>query len=94
MVKRVHQITSGRGAWAAMDAVGGKTLEQVALSVRPRGTVLVYGSLSGALQAKDVTVSMQCVLVSETFSCQCTMGASDWTVHGDRLAIWSGPASE
>ena len=38
----------GRGAYAALDAVGGATTQLlVASGVRPGGTVLIYGALSG-----------------------------------------------
>lgn len=37
----------GRGAYAALDAVGGATTQLVTSGVRPGGTVLIYGALSG-----------------------------------------------
>lgn len=37
----------GRGAYAALDAVGGATMQLVTSGVRPGGTVLIYGALSG-----------------------------------------------
>lgn len=39
--------TEGRGAYAAIDAVGGETTKQLSLALRDGGTVYVYGALSG-----------------------------------------------
>ncbi|MCO5562518.1 hypothetical protein L7F22_016145 [Adiantum nelumboides] len=53
VVERVKDITAGKLAYAAVDAVGGSLTKTVAAAVRDRGRVLVYGVLSGW----DVTVS-------------------------------------
>ena len=45
--ERVQQITGGKGAWAAIDAVAGETTAKVIAATRTGGTVLVYGVLSG-----------------------------------------------
>ncbi|KAL3147631.1 hypothetical protein ABBQ38_014681 [Trebouxia sp. C0009 RCD-2024] len=47
LVERVKEITGGKGAYAAIDAVGGETTKQLALALRDGGTVYVYGALSG-----------------------------------------------
>lgn len=47
VVERVKAITGGKGAWSAMDAVGGEMFSKCASSVRAGGTVFVYGALSG-----------------------------------------------
>ncbi|KAK9795841.1 hypothetical protein WJX73_000478 [Symbiochloris irregularis] len=44
--QRVHQITGGKGAWGAVDAVAGDTTGKLVRSIRAGGTVLVYGILS------------------------------------------------
>jgi len=41
------RAAGGRGAYAALDAVGGATTQLVTSAVRPGGTVLIYGALSG-----------------------------------------------
>ena len=37
----------GRGAYAAIDAVGGEMTKHLSLALRDGGTVYVYGALSG-----------------------------------------------
>ena len=44
---RVKEITGGKGAYAAMDAVGGPGVERITNSLRDFGTVLIYGAMSG-----------------------------------------------
>ena len=46
-MKRVEQITDGKGAYAAIDAVGGIITHQLLAATRPFGRLLVYGVLSG-----------------------------------------------
>ncbi|KAK9829662.1 hypothetical protein WJX72_007192 [[Myrmecia] bisecta] len=53
VVGQVMKITGGKGAYGAIDAVGGEVTEKVMSAVRPKGTVLVYGAMSGpTLQVK------------------------------------------
>lgn len=47
IAERVGQITGGKGAYAAVDAVGGDLTGKLLAGVRPRGTLLIYGVLSG-----------------------------------------------
>eukprot|EP00877_Chromochloris_zofingiensis_P013456 jgi/Chrzof1/8364/Cz03g07200.t1 len=47
LVERVHRITGGAGAWAAVDAVGGDLTLQLSLAVRDNGKIVVYGALAG-----------------------------------------------
>ncbi|XP_024535476.1 enoyl-[acyl-carrier-protein] reductase, mitochondrial-like [Selaginella moellendorffii] len=51
IVKQVSEITGGKMAYAAIDAVGGEVTKVVCSSVRPRGTVLSYGALDGKMDA-------------------------------------------
>ena len=44
---RVKEITGGKGAYAAVDAVGGAGVERLTNSLRDFGTVLIYGAMSG-----------------------------------------------
>ncbi|MCO5579213.1 hypothetical protein L7F22_033067 [Adiantum nelumboides] len=53
VVERVKDITGGKLAYAAVDAVGGSLTKTIAAAVKDRGRVLVYGVFSGW----DVTVS-------------------------------------
>lgn len=46
LVERVKEITGGKGAFAAIDAVGGQMTKQLSLALRDGGTVYVYGALS------------------------------------------------
>ncbi|KAK9818162.1 hypothetical protein WJX72_008025 [[Myrmecia] bisecta] len=48
LVQRVKEITGGEGAYAAIDAVGGTTFQEVVSAVRDGGTALIYGRLSGS----------------------------------------------
>ena len=47
VVARAKEITGGRGAWGALDAVGGAMTGTLAASVRDDGQVFLYGVLSG-----------------------------------------------
>jgi NADPH:quinone reductase-like Zn-dependent oxidoreductase len=52
--ERVMQITEGRGAYGATDAVGGKITTQIIASLRKGGTVLIYGLMSGGNGEYDI----------------------------------------
>jgi NADPH:quinone reductase-like Zn-dependent oxidoreductase len=45
VVERIKELTDGRGAAAALDAVGGETGALALRALRPGGTLLVYGML-------------------------------------------------
>ncbi|MBP6015808.1 MAG: zinc-dependent alcohol dehydrogenase family protein [Candidatus Promineofilum sp.] len=47
VVERIKQVTDGRGASGALDAVGGEMGAQALRGLRAGGTMLVYGMLSG-----------------------------------------------
>ncbi|MCA9866967.1 MAG: zinc-dependent alcohol dehydrogenase family protein [Anaerolineae bacterium] len=47
VVARIKQVTDGRGASGALDAVGGEMGGQALRGLRPGGTMLIYGMLSG-----------------------------------------------
>ncbi|KAK9829316.1 hypothetical protein WJX72_005163 [[Myrmecia] bisecta] len=47
VVDRVKQITGGKGAYAAIDAVSGELAQQVFSSLRDQGSQFEYGALSG-----------------------------------------------
>ena len=47
IVDHVKAMTGGKGAWGAVECVGGDLLTSVASSVRSNGTVLIYGAMSG-----------------------------------------------
>ena len=55
VVSRVKEITHGKLAYGAIDPIGGKFTKTVGSCVRSGGTVFVYGSLGGTL---DATVGM------------------------------------
>lgn len=46
VVKRVKEITGGRGAYAALECVGGDITEKVVQSTREGGTVFIYGAMA------------------------------------------------
>ena len=46
LVERVMEITGGKGAYVAFDPVGGPYVETLAMALRPRGILFVYGGLS------------------------------------------------
>ena len=46
LVERVMAITGGKGAYVAFDPVGGPYVETLAMALRPRGILFVYGGLS------------------------------------------------
>ena len=47
IANRVGEVTDGKGAYAAVDSVGGDMLGKLLSAVRPRGTLLLYGAMSG-----------------------------------------------
>lgn len=47
VVERIKQVTDGRGAAGALEAVGGEMGAQALRGLRAGGTMLVYGMLSG-----------------------------------------------
>ena len=44
---RVKEITGGKGAWGAVDAVAGPLTQRISAAVRDGGSVLIYGAMSG-----------------------------------------------
>lgn len=48
LVKRVHQITGGKGARVIFDPVAGPAVEQLAAAAAHGGVIIEYGGLSGA----------------------------------------------
>jgi trans-2-enoyl-CoA reductase len=51
---RVKEITGGKGAWGALDAVAGTMTQTLASCVRDGGQIFVYGRLSGNVVSIDV----------------------------------------
>ncbi|KAL4447410.1 hypothetical protein ABPG75_004629 [Micractinium tetrahymenae] len=47
LAERAKQITGGRGAYAAVECIGGEIFAQVCSAVRDNATVLIYGAMSG-----------------------------------------------
>ena len=45
--ERVQAITDGKGAYAGVDAVGGELTGELLKGIRPKGTLAIYGILSG-----------------------------------------------
>ncbi|KAG2496500.1 hypothetical protein HYH03_005325 [Edaphochlamys debaryana] len=46
-VTRINQVTGGKGAWGAIDALSGDAPKQLAPAVRQGGTIFVYGAMNG-----------------------------------------------
>ncbi|CAM6101470.1 unnamed protein product [Calypogeia fissa] len=61
---RVMEITKGKGAYAALDAVATESTRLMASSIRDGGQVLVYGALSGNTVTLDLTDLMRSVSVA------------------------------
>jgi mitochondrial enoyl-[acyl-carrier protein] reductase / trans-2-enoyl-CoA reductase len=51
---RVNEITGGKGAYGAIECVGGDLFAQITASVRPGGTVIIYGAMSGLTATFDI----------------------------------------
>ena len=47
IAEQVREVTGVKGAYAAVDCVGGKLTGKLLAGVREGGTLLVYGMLSG-----------------------------------------------
>jgi NADPH:quinone reductase-like Zn-dependent oxidoreductase len=52
-VDRIHQITGGGGVDAAVDTVSGKVAADAVRTLKPRGTMLIFGLLSGLTATLD-----------------------------------------
>jgi NADPH:quinone reductase-like Zn-dependent oxidoreductase len=46
-VRRAFGWTGGKGAWAAVDPIGGDIAQKITQSLRDDGTLLVYSSMAG-----------------------------------------------
>ena len=42
-VEEVKRITGGEGAWGGLDPIAGENTSKMLSSIRPKGTVYVYG---------------------------------------------------
>jgi trans-2-enoyl-CoA reductase len=51
---RVKEITGGKGAWGALDAVAGTMTQTLASCVRDGGQIFVYGALGGFVSSISV----------------------------------------
>jgi trans-2-enoyl-CoA reductase len=51
---RVKEITGGKGAWGALDAVAGTMTQTLASCVRDGGQIFVYGALGGHVSSISV----------------------------------------
>jgi NADPH:quinone reductase-like Zn-dependent oxidoreductase len=47
LIKQITELTGGRGADIALDALAGTTIGDLALAMRPGGTLFSYGALTG-----------------------------------------------
>jgi trans-2-enoyl-CoA reductase len=54
IAEKVMELTGGKGAYAAIECVGGEIFKACVSSVRPFGTVFIYGAMSGL----EMTVSI------------------------------------
>jgi NADPH2:quinone reductase len=52
--ERARSLTGGEGVAAVYDGVGATTFDEGLASLRPRGTMVLYGSASGPVQAVDL----------------------------------------
>lgn len=59
VTKAILDITGGRGANVAFDALGGQPLATLLNAMAPKGIVILYGSLAGG----EVTLSLQSVML-------------------------------
>lgn len=46
IVERIHMITQGKGAYAALDCLNGQTVTDLCKAVRIGGTVILYGAMT------------------------------------------------
>ena len=47
VTERIKEITGGKGAWGALDCVGGELFQKVASGVRNDGLAIIYGAMDG-----------------------------------------------
>ena len=71
MTNREACGAGGKGAYAAVDAVGGQMTKQLSLALRDGGTVYVYGALSNEpIQVDNLEIVYKFTRV-EVSSCPC-----------------------
>jgi NADPH:quinone reductase len=58
LAARVRALTDGKGARVIFDAVGGDTLNALIEAACPRGCIIVYGSLAGAVSSVSMPHAM------------------------------------
>jgi NADPH:quinone reductase-like Zn-dependent oxidoreductase len=51
---RVNEITGGKGAYGAVECVGGDIFASITASVRAGGTAIIYGAMSGLTATYDI----------------------------------------
>ncbi|KAG7666616.1 hypothetical protein Ndes2526B_g04912 [Nannochloris sp. 'desiccata'] len=51
---RVNEITGGKGAYGAVECVGGDLFASITASVRAGGTAIIYGAMSGLTAVFDI----------------------------------------
>ena len=88
--KRHGALQAGGGTYAALDAVGGATTQLVTSGVRPGGTILIYGALSGpTLTLNTFDIFLRKRLEVPRLSCLC----SDCCQHHVHSFRTPGPAT-
>jgi NADPH:quinone reductase-like Zn-dependent oxidoreductase len=58
---RVHEITGGKLARVAFDAIGGSYIDTLAQAVAPEGTIYLYGLLSEEANSYPVSAFFKCI---------------------------------
>ena len=86
----MHIATGGKGAYGAIDAIGGATSPKVVAALRKNGKYLLYGALDTA----PVSASNGDILAQTKVSCSCDCQAHRFVSPGAQLAgcctqLWS-----
>lgn len=65
ILKRVKEITGGKGAYGAIDAIGGAQSQKIVASLRKNGKYILYGALDTApVQAANMDILAQTKVVT------------------------------
>jgi trans-2-enoyl-CoA reductase len=90
LVARVKEITGGRGAYAALDAVAGDGVEAVVASLRAGGTAFVYGAMAGlGLRASVVDILFRGCAVRGFWVTAWAAAAGTAKVHALAARLWA-----
>lgn len=84
LAERIREVTRGRGARIAFDAVGGRSIEKLAEAAAQAGTIFLYGALSGQSTEYPLATGLQKSLNLRGYSMAEIRGRAEVLANGQR----------